>query len=699
MQTRLELLRLIGNAIWNSAGAAIGIGSVSEALPEASRLVWDSWSRNAAPDQRRLELEGLVRAAPEDLRRSVSQLVLELLPSEPLEVRQSLSNYLLQAPATFRQALRRPGDPTGRAPTLAACPQRADDLLAFLPTRLARFKVGESPLPGMGWELDDLLGVGGFGEIWKARHPDLTTAAAATLKFCLDPPSAKVLQSQARLLDRLLTEVHHPGIVALRQMYLNTEPPCLVYEYIAGGDLVGLIRDWHRSGRGPTPEQATQIIRRLARIVAFAHQLDPPLVHRDLKPANVLVGAAANNKLIFRVANFGNGDVAASHAIRQTLRGATQAQLLVAAARGSCTPLYASPQQMHGSDPDPRDDVHALGVIWHQILTGNLAMGRPTDPTWQEVLKGRGMAQSLVELMAACFADNPADRPGHAGVLLDRIAAAIRGDDSSVQSPWLDTGGGSAQPLQRRIVNSVGMTLNLIGAGEFRMGSTVGELDRGNDEGPQHDVSLAQPFYIGIYPVTQQQYEAVMGQNPSHFNEARGGGRDFPVETISWDEANEFCRRLSALPSERQARRSYRLPTEAEWECACRGGVGMPFSSGLTLTSREANFNGNYPYGIVARGPYLERTSRVGSYPPNPFGLFDMHGNVWEWCQDHYDRCYYRNSPRDDPQGPPQGIQRVVRGGSCFNIGRFCRSAYRLGIAPGNRNLDVGMRVVMVPGQ
>jgi formylglycine-generating enzyme required for sulfatase activity len=99
---------------------------------------------------------------------------------------------------------------------------------------------------------------------------------------------------------------------------------------------------------------------------------------------------------------------------------------------------------------------------------------------------------------------------------------------------------------------------------------------------------------------------------------------------------------------------------------------------------------------MVARGPYLERTSKVGSYPPNPFGLYDMHGNVWEWCADYYDRTYYRHSPRYDPQGPAQGTLRVVRGGSCYNIGRFCRAAYRFGVVPTNRDLDVGMRVVMV---
>lgn len=121
----------------------------------------------------------------------------------------------------------------------------------------------------------------------------------------------------------------------------------------------------------------------------------------------------------------------------------------------------------------------------------------------------------------------------------------------------------------------------------------------------------------------------------------------------------------------------------------------MPFPCGVTLSSLDANFNGKYPYGLVLRGSYLERTSKVGSYPSNPFGLFDVHGNVWEWCADYYDRTYYKNSPRSDPPGPAKGNQRVVRGGSCHNIGRICRSAYRFGIMPTTRDIDVGMRVVM----
>jgi formylglycine-generating enzyme required for sulfatase activity len=146
-------------------------------------------------------------------------------------------------------------------------------------------------------------------------------------------------------------------------------------------------------------------------------------------------------------------------------------------------------------------------------------------------------------------------------------------------------------------------------------------------------------------------YEKVMGSNPSYFS-AKGGGKDnvrgmdtraFPVETVSWDEAVEFSRRLAALAEEARSGRSYRLPTEAEWEYSCRGGASSyqvfnPFGNSLSPT--QANFDGNYPYGGAGKGAYLERTCKVGSYPANGFGLYDMHGNVWEWCADWYDENY-----------------------------------------------------------
>ena len=384
--------------------------------------------------------------------------------------------------------------------------------------------------------------------------------------------------------------------------------------------------------------------------------------------------------------------MAASYAIRQALRGTTQAQLLVTAIRGACTPLYASPQQMRGADADPRDDVYALGVIWYQLLTGDLSAGRPGGTRWSQRLSEQGMTPPLIELLGSCFADNPDDRPRNAADLADRLTELLQTGEreTAVQAP-----DGQAPAMPRRITNSIQMTLTLIPAGSFQMGSPASEAERSSDEGPQHEITITRPYYMAIYPVTQRQYELVMGQNPSYLNDWKGGGPEFPVESISWDEAIALCRKLSELPAEKAAGRVYRLPTEAEWEYACRGGLPLPFTSGVSLSSREANFNGNYPYGGAERGPYLERTTKVGSYPPNPFGLYDMHGNVWEWCADFYERTYYRNSPRYDPPGPSHGSLRVVRGGSCYNIGRFCRAAYRFGVSPANRDIDVGMRVVM----
>src|SRR5262249_13994061 len=157
-------------------------------------------------------------------------------------------------------------------------------------------------------------------------------------------------------------------------------------------------------------------------------------------------------------------------------------------------------------------------------------------------------------------------------------------------------------------------------------------------------------------------YREVMGSNPSWFS-AGGGGRkavegmetaDFPVENVTWKEAVAFCTKLSARAEERKAGRVYRLPTEAEWEYACRAGTKTPFSFGRSLSSRQANFDGTKPYG-AARGKSLGRPAPVGSYRPNAWGLFDMHGNVFQWCADWYAKDYYENSPRRDPKGPAGG--------------------------------------------
>ncbi len=259
--------------------------------------------------------------------------------------------------------------------------------------------------------------------------------------------------------------------------------------------------------------------------------------------------------------------------------------------------------------------------------------------------------------------------------------------------------------LPRELTNRIGMKLTLIPPGEFMMGSPKSEEGRDSDEGPQHRVRITKAFYLGVYEVTQGEYERVVGTNPSALApEGSGSGRvwtqdtsRFPVERVSWEEAVEFCRALSALPGERTAGREYRLPTEAEWEYACRAGTTTPFHFGGVLDASQANCDGNHPYGTSTFGPYLERTTTVGSYSANGFGLYDMHGSVWEWCADWSDSGYYANSPTDDPPGPASGSSRVSRGGSWRSGARYCRSANRNCYEPAHRSFSLGFRVALVP--
>ncbi len=254
-----------------------------------------------------------------------------------------------------------------------------------------------------------------------------------------------------------------------------------------------------------------------------------------------------------------------------------------------------------------------------------------------------------------------------------------------------------------------GTTLEMveIPGGQFTMGSPESEENSYGDERPQHEVILS-PFYIGKFTVTQAQWRMVAGLprierelnlEPSYFPK-KGGRRDElddkrPVEQVSWDDAQEFCARLSAKTG-----RAYRLPTEAEWEYACRAGTATPFAFGETITPEFVNYNGSYPYGKAPKGRYREETVPVGSLGvANLFGLYDMHGNVWEWCRDWASDQYYAECKKQgtvtDPQGPEKGTARRLRGGSWGNYGGNCRSACRYDNEPGYRYDVIGFRVVV----
>ena len=242
----------------------------------------------------------------------------------------------------------------------------------------------------------------------------------------------------------------------------------------------------------------------------------------------------------------------------------------------------------------------------------------------------------------------------------------------------------------KEITNSIGMKLVLIPKGTFMMGSPESEERRDKNE-TQHEVTISKDYYLGVYEVTQAQYEKVMGKNPSHFEKRvirKSDSSMYPVEMVSWEDAVEFCKKLSDLPEEKKAGRLYRLPTEAEWEYACRAGskTAYSFGEGSKSLGDYAWFDGNSN----------TQTHPVGEKKANAWGLYDMHGNVWEWCSDWYGE--YPKGAVSDPVGPREGSYRVGRGGSWSDGAALCRSADRGWLDPSDRDNDFyGFRVALSP--
>jgi uncharacterized protein (TIGR02996 family) len=299
------------------------------------------------------------------------------------------------------------------------------------------------------------------------------------------------------------------------------------------------------------------------------------------------------------------------------------------------------------------------------------------------------------------------------------------------------------QPCMPQRVLAAGMRMVWIPAGTFRMGSPEDEEGRHGNEGPLHEVEITRPFWMSVFPVTVAQFAefAATGYrtdaerfgrawtwNGTDWEHTTGGNwrnpgfeqaDDCPVTCVTWNDARAFCHWLF----ECDPRHYYRLPTEAEWEYACRSGapVSSPFSFGSALAADLANCDGETPYGGVPPGPFLARTTPVGSYPPNAWGLFDMHGNVYEWCHDEYQADYYAASPRQDPARPMNGMEwviwfdrnvlgkapvppspeqdgfQIVRGGCWSSDGVNCRSASRDGLSSAQPHAATGFRVVALP--
>ncbi len=293
--------------------------------------------------------------------------------------------------------------------------------------------------------------------------------------------------------------------------------------------------------------------------------------------------------------------------------------------------------------------------------------------------------------------------PYHRGIELTagRYHVEVSASDHETKKEWIDLAAGEDKYIDVRLIkrhaavaapaqvtgepftNSMGMKFVPIPTGTFMMGSPSNEPKRKSDE-KQHRVTLTKGFYMGTTEVTQGQWKAIMGNNPARFK-----GDNNPVEQVSWNDAKEFIRKLNR----KEGTNTYRLPTEAEWEYACRAGTTTPFSTGRCISTDQANYNGNYPMPGCSKGRYRKETIRVASLSPNVWGLYDMHGNVHEWCEDWYEKDY-PSGHVTDPKGSSSGSARVLRGGSwCYDAGSL-RSALRSWDNPGDRYNGIGFRVV-----
>lgn len=283
--------------------------------------------------------------------------------------------------------------------------------------------------------------------------------------------------------------------------------------------------------------------------------------------------------------------------------------------------------------------------------------------------------------------NNPASRR----TLLGASAVGLAGIVAGRAGPILAQAA-STQPAPS-LMNSIGMEFLLIPAGEFMMGASDNDSQALPFERPQHRVRISRPFYLARFEVTQAEWEAVIGSNP--YDRARSNPfynlpgmakritRSNHPATVSWNDAQEFIARLN----EKEGANIYRLPSEAEWEYAARAGTVTVYSFGNDARQLDAHawHGGDFQTG---------GTHPIGQKKPNPWGLYDMHGNAWEWVQDWFDPNFYANSPQDDPKGPPTGNKRVVRGGSWHITADSWRSSFRREYAPDYRGISIGFRIV-----
>ena len=573
------------------------------------------------------------------------------------------------------------------------------------------------------------LGGGGFGDTYLAKDLDLPGKPHCVVKHLKSKDNRPaVLNLARRWFDTEAKVLYNlgnqsPQIPRLFAHFEENGQFYLVQEFIDGHNLNTEIIP----GKKLSESSVITLLKDILEVLVVAHEHQPnAVIHRDIKPANLMrrrqdgkiilidFGAVKEiNQLIVNV----NGEIATTIAI---------------GTRG-----YMPSEQAKGK-PKLCSDVYAVGMTGIQALTGILPHQLQEDPNTREVI-WRHLVPKIEPKFAAVLdkmvRDHFNQRYQNAREALQAIlfvsqpfSQSLISDLKSVNFnseylPTLSTWQPSPppQPLANTLktfkfetvrVNSKGQIANrypglvrvfrenignditlemvAIPGGSFVIGSPNTEAGRSKTEGPQRTVNIS-PFFIGKYEVTQEQYQAVVGNNPSWFKNAKR-----PVEKVSWHDAVEFCRKLS-----QKTGKTYRLPSEAEWEYACRAGTTTPFYFGDTIAPDLVNYDGNNPYGSAPKGTYRKQTTDVGSFPPNAFGLYDMHGNVWEWCSDKW-HDNYNGVPTDGSSWETRTSKyRVRRGGSWYDNAVYCRSAFRNWNSEGGYYFDgdrysyVGFRIAL----
>jgi formylglycine-generating enzyme required for sulfatase activity len=581
-------------------------------------------------------------------------------------------------------------------------------------------RVGLVLEPGMQvgpFKLDKLLGKGGMGEVWRAidpsrgdeRHPGYVALKFLPLEI---QGSARELR-RAKETFRAVNALQHPNICPVYSLQEHGRfGHVLEMKYIRAVGLLEYREQFvQREGKFPLSE-VVRVLQPIAAALDYAHRPEvvhrdvKPVIHRDIKPENILISEDGRE---IQLVDFG-----LAFQIRTSMTRVSQVEV-----DSSGTRPYMAPEQWRGQDQDARTDQYGLAVVAYELLADRLpfevsdsyllrqcVLSDPVPPLHEQSESvNRALSKALSKERNERFADcrsfiaalessapasparaDAAEQQAKPKPLAKKQAESpppqdYDDDDSSLElarspEPAIKTATPAQLKMPIELTNSIGLKLKLLPAGTFTMGDAKGD----DDEKPAHQVTLTRPFYLGIYPVTQEQYERVMGQNPSCFKGPRN-----PVESVSWEDAVEFCRKLSALPEEKAAGRVYRLPTEAEWEYACRAGSKTQYCFG-----DDESRLGAFAWYYSNSG---EKTHPVGEKQPNAWGLYDMYGNVWEWCADWHDA--YPDGAVSDPLGPQQGSSRVPRGGSWLDGAAHCRSAFRGRSLPSGRGNDVGFRVAL----